>query len=429
MKHLRIPEKYRRTGLYIYCYQCKGYSNIKSGCLKKSSTCNHPPKKQVYKLKIHVPGTKNMTRTKVLATRDIKEVDMVRLEFIEQLKNINYNTSQIVNTQVSDGEKHLLAYQMKRYLDFITNGGFYEFEAPRELSIGTIKDYKRNFRYFINSIAGAVDIKTIRIDEIREEHIELFHKYIRKKSSSDKTYNNIISSLRTFYNHLINYENFDVKNVFKLVPVHTVHYDPQTYSKEEFVNVLSVIKKENGYDPERKRSRFREWLPTSFKLGLYTCLRLDELVHMKFSDIVEVDDHLVLESINQKASKLIADKRNIRIKRLPVIPELLKVLNEECDFEHNKNTDKFIIGCNEKTRSNVYSIISKGFTHFKRVAGIDDSKCFKELRKTYISRIQDQYGDIALTFIISDHSSKEMARKHYLAQINAVKKCSNLRIF
>lgn len=31
----------------------------------------------------------------------------------------------------------------------------------------------------------------------------------------------------------------------------------------------------------------------------------------------------------------------------------------------------------------VKSIISKGFTHFKRKAGIDENKCFKDLRPTY----------------------------------------------
>ena len=85
MQNLRITAKHKRTGLYIYCYRCKGYSNIKTGCLKKSSTCNHPPRNQVYKLKIHVPGTKNITKTKVLNTRDIKEVDVLRLEYHTQV--------------------------------------------------------------------------------------------------------------------------------------------------------------------------------------------------------------------------------------------------------------------------------------------------------------------------------------------------------
>ena len=190
MESLKIPEKYRRTGLYVYCYKCHRYSNIKDGYLKKSKNCNHPPERQVFKLKIHLPGTRKMCRTMVLHTRDIKEIDKMRMDFIEYLKQNNYTKLDIKHDEVPDAERYLLAYQMSRYLDFITNGGFDHFEAPRELTIGTINDYKRHFRYFIESIANAVNIKTIRVDayEIQEEHIDLFHKYLKKKESSDKTY-------------------------------------------------------------------------------------------------------------------------------------------------------------------------------------------------------------------------------------------------
>ena len=196
---------------------------------------------------------------------------------------------------------------------------------------------------------------------------------------------------------------------------------------------LLVLPFENGFVFERslqaQRRRFQKWLPTSFKLGLFTGLRLDELVHIKYSDIVEVDGYLILESINQKANNLIKDKKNKRIKRVPVTPELLKVLNEECDYDLHKNTDKYIIAPEMDGRSTVDGIITKGFTHFKRLAGIDNSKCFKELRTTYISALQNEFGDIILTSTVSDHSNKEVVKKHYLAQINAAKRCSNFSVF
>ncbi len=428
MENLKIPEKYRRIGLYIYCYKCNGYSNKKNGCLKKISDCNHPPERQVYKLKVHLPGTRNASRTKVLDTRDIKEVDKFRLEFLEELKNNNYNTTQVHTPEVSDEDRYLLTYQMDRYLKFITNGGFYDFEAPRILSKGMIKDYERYFRYFIDSIASSIEIKTFRIDEIQKEHIELFHKYIKKKTSSSKTYNNIMSTLKTFNNHLIKYEAFNIENLFNKVPVLSVEYDPQTFSKEEFYNVLVVTNSENGYDAKSKRNRFKDWLPTAFKLGLFTGLRLDELVHIKYTDFVDEDGTPMLKSLNIKANKLIGNNINKRIKRIPVIPELRKVLTEECNLELNKDSDEFIIAP-ELSRDTVKGIITKGFTHFKRHAGIDERKCFKELRTTYISRVQDEYGDINLTSLVSDHSNQSVVKKHYLDQKDAVKKSLGLRVF
>ncbi len=174
MENLKIPDKYRRTGLYIYCNKCKCYSNINTGRLKKSSNCNHPPEKQVYKLKAHFPGTKNMSRSLVINTRDIKEVDKLRLEFFEFLKSNNYNNSRLPSPKEIAVDKFLLVYQMKRYMDYITNGGFYEYEDGRKLTISTIKDYRRNFKYFFESIKDSVDIKTIRVDQIQMGHINLF---------------------------------------------------------------------------------------------------------------------------------------------------------------------------------------------------------------------------------------------------------------
>lgn len=428
MESLKLPEKYRRTGLYIYCNKCKRYSNIKTGCLPKTSDCNHPAERQVYKLKVHFPGSKNMSRTHVLNTRDIKEVDTERLKFIEHLKTNNFVTEVIPCPEIEIADKYLLAYQMKRYLDYITNGGFYEFEAPKELTSGTINDYKRNFKYFFESIARSVNIKTLRIDQLRLEHIELFHQYIKKKTSSNKTYNNIMSSLRTFYNHLIKYEKFDIDNIFDKVPVLSVDYDPQSFSAAEFNKVLSVTTVEQGYDEKEKRNRYRDWLPTAFKLGAFTGLRLEEIVNLKYNDITNIDGVLVMESVNRKANKLISDKSNRRIKRIPVIPELLEVLTNDCNYSLNKGKDEYILAP-ALDRNSVKSIITKGFTHFKRIAGIDENKCFKELRTTYISRHRAEIGDRGLTSIISDHSNPKVVDKHYTAQIEAIKKSVGLKIF
>lgn len=96
--------------------------------------------------------------------RDIITCLKVRQNIVNQNETVNV-------------DRYLLAYQMKRYLDYITNGGFYEFEAQRELTKWSVKDYKRNFRYFIESISGSANIRTIRTDQLQMEHIELFHKY------------------------------------------------------------------------------------------------------------------------------------------------------------------------------------------------------------------------------------------------------------
>ena len=81
------------------------------------------------------------------------------------------------------------------------------------------------------------------------------------------------------------------------------------------------------------------------------------------------------------------------------------------------------------SRSTVKNIITKGFTHFLRVAGINEKKSFKDLRKTFISRHRAEYGDTGLTSTISDHSNKEVVDKHYTTQMDAVRKSINFRVF
>ncbi len=140
------------------------------------------------------------------------------------------------------------------------------------------------------------------------------------------------------------------------------------------------------------------------------------MVNLKYVDIIEEKGLSYLESSNRKANKLINGKNNKRIKRIPVIPELRQVLIEECNFGNNKGKDEYIIAP-ELGRQTVKDIITKGFTHFKRIAGIDESKCFKELRTTYISKHRTEFGDSGLTAIVSDHSNLKVVDKHYTAQM------------
>jgi len=127
----------------------------------------------------------------------------------------------------------------------------------------------------------------------------------------------------------------------KEMPLLPVHFESVTFTVEEFHRVLEATTIENGYDSSKKRNRYREWLPTAFKLGLHICLRLDELVNLKYCNIIENGGLIFLQGVNRKATNLIDDDQVERIKRVPVIPELYKVLNEECEFEELKGENIF----------------------------------------------------------------------------------------
>lgn len=58
-----------------------------------------------------------------------------------------------------------------------------------------------------------------------------------------------------------------------------------------------------------------------------------------------------------------------------------------------------------------------------------DSHSLKELKTICIKGYRAEVGDKGLTAIISDHCNPQIVNKHYMAQTEAVKKSSDLRIF
>lgn len=198
---------------------------------------------------------------------------------------------------------------MKKYLQYINNVDIPE-HMQKTLSSGTKEDYRRNFKYFIESLEqNNLDVKILRIDQITNWHVELFHKYLVGQNKSNKTYNNIMSSLKVFYGHLIKTEGFNLYDPFKQVRNKKVIRDTQTFSYLEFTNILKAITPETGLEinpkNKHKRNRYKKWLAASFKLAAYSCLRLEELVNLKYIDIKksEIDDYSYLEAENIKVNK------------------------------------------------------------------------------------------------------------------------------
>lgn len=430
MNSLRITTKYQREGLYVYCNKCKRYSNISDGFLRKAPDCNHPPERQRFKLKIHIPMTKRSCRTLVLMTRNLQEAERKWGEFKELLEKNSFNLKHIDKEVKVVVDVYLLAYQMDRFIDFLTKGGFHKFESPKKVEEGTIKDYLRNFKYFLKSIARVVDIPSFRIDDVNDDHLDLFVDYIADRTNSNKTYNNIMGSMRAFYNHVIKYEKLKIDNPFARVKARQWKPNTLSFTKAEFEKVLSVTTEQNGRDLKTKRNWYKEWLPAAFKLGLYSCLRLEELVTLKYSDIVEVDGVKLIQANNDKVNKLKGNTSNdsLQVKGIPVIRQMQNVLSSDFDYQNKIGQEQFIIAP-ELARRTVDSYIGKGFTHFKRIAKIDENKCFKDLRTTFISEMQAKYNDFKLTTTVSDHSSPEVVKKHYLDQVVMAKRLKDFSLF
>lgn len=74
--------------------------------------------------------------------------------------------------------------------------------------------------------------------------------------------------------------------------------------------------------------------------------------------------------------------------------------------------------------------LSKSFTHYKQGAGVDKNISLKNLRKTYITWVNQVMGN--QTGILTSHSTNEVLEKFYLYPkvLSAVEKGANeIRIF
>jgi|GEM_PF-6827631 len=72
--------------------------------------------------------------------------------------------------------------------------------------------------------------------------------------------------------------------------------------------------------------------------------------------------------------------------------------------------------------------IPKGFTHVRRLAGIEEGKC-NELRSTCESRHRADYGAAGLISLVSDHRTQSVVDNRYTATIEAAMVRVKFRVF
>ena len=107
-------------------------------------------------------------------------------------------------------------------------------------------------------------------------------------------------------------------------------------------------------------------------------------------------------------------KKNNRARKkyIPINIDLEEFLIE-MGMNEKKNTNDFIFLPNRTiTTKIIMDRLSKSFTHYKKGAGIKKDFSLKNLRKTYITWVEQVMGN--QTGILTSHSTKEVLEKFYL---------------
>lgn len=442
---MKISPKNSRTGLTIFCLDCN--TTINGKCRKSGRRRCPNPHRLVYKVYVHIPGTRNKRITKTLGP-DIEEDEAARLavEFTKEIKqkfrqNQNLNISKDVhqgNTRGVEWEKdipRLFVDAASFYVGYLRGENIPEHHKKHIRSEPHVKDIMHAFAVFTESMQkNRVNMASLRIDEITDEMVGVFHSYtIKELQYSGRTHDKImghLSSLINFYNEKF---KVSVPNYFKNVERRNIPgiKNPESISQDDFQRLLKATTKLNGikqYPDGSSRYLFKDYLVDAWKLGLNTGCRREELINMTFSDIVIEKDGLKYIMVPDLKVNRIRNIQsgNQKIKYVPITSGLWKVL-QDLGYEKYKGTDRPLLapGIQENRVRVIGDSLSKGFSHFYSLLNTGRKLSFKTLRKTFATQLS-LYMDAKR---ITGHSSSEVLKSHYIDREAIVRATEGFTIF
>ena len=237
--------------------------------------------------------------------------------------------------------------------------------------------------------------------------------------------------MKVFVNWAIEVKGHKMNNPFAHAELTFDKKEKTIITKAEFENLIEVTTHENRwviYCGE-KRNYYKEWLSSAFRLALETGVRTEELVVMKWKDILELEEGVMVLKINNlKVNRIQTgmDSEN-NIRHIPITQSLRKLLIE-LGFNEKRGTDEYIIDRQREELSTKYmmQIISRGFSHYIKLASSRKIE-FKDLRKTYITHMAMALGD--KTKLFTGHSSDEILKSHYVSSAYLAGNLSDFKMF
>lgn len=417
MSRLKLP-KNPHTGLKIYCHKCK----------LDNPSCNHYDI-QKYRVRIHISGTKNKKVTKVLKSRDYKDAVSEAILIEKELKANNY---QKVKTSCS-GNDYSIVDAVIRYNQYLS--GNYEFaQHVKDVSKGHKDECIRFCTYFCNSFKGAKNIEITRIVDVNKNDVARFYLWANGHFGSEVSFNKCMGALKAFFKFLIDIEEINMKNPFEsYTSKKKIKKNVETLTKDEFQKIINAIGVVNPIlqlgGKGEKKNMYKPYLVDGFKLFLLTGGRREEVVDLKWSDILVTIEGVKFFRIgNRKVER--SKKTEGIFKFIPITDDLFDLLNK-MGYQEKKNSKDYILfpQRNILTKT-IMNDLSKAFTHYKKEAGITKSVSLKNLRKTYITWLRLAMGKD--TGLLTSHGGEQVLIDHYIDStiLNAVEKAAlNFKVY
>lgn len=452
-KPLHIPPNKKFKGLKILCYGC---GTLVGGVCKKTgkslATCQFADKHR-YKIIVHIPGTKNERRVKVLETRNYDEAVKQAIDFQKEIKEQAKGTErekyqgeiqrkvdvrQESEKPTEQTKSYRLVDLMARYVGYLSGDPEVVPEFRKKVrSKGHVDDVERTFKNFAVALKNNnYDVHSIRIDEINDISIGKFHEYLLKElKQGNSSYNKSLTILTSFYNYLNDIEGYQIKNPFFGIPRKSVAGNIETISSEEYQKLLEIVQKPelgiaklgNGIE----KNLYKPWVKDAIELGLQTGRRNEEIARMNWKELHEDGKGNLLYikvpdfKVNRQRG---ASDENLKYIYVPVTEDL-KDLLLRLGYEKYKGTDKYMLAPEEEMeRDTIRKLMSRSFTHYYKQLKTGKDLSFKSLRKTYITQLTNFMG-MDNAQLITKHSGTEVMKEHYIDQKAISKTAQGFKMF
>jgi integrase len=412
----KLKLRKNRDGIKIWCRKCRQHN----------TGCKHYDH-QNYRVN-HIDPITGKHKSKILIATEYDDAVIEAINFKKGLEQ-----QPILASDSLVGNDYDLATGIVKYQMYLNGDSEYQ-QFNKNLTSKYIKETIGFLVQFHDSVRENRKINWIKPPQINRADVSYFFGKMKGKYPSNKSINNIIQSLKTFFDFLIDKEDIVMKNYFKecaSLPVHKKII--KTINKDDFDAILNavdtcypILVQNNG----KKINLYHTWMKDAFRLFLLAGGRREEIIKLRWSDIFTLKNGTKFFMIgNLKASRIQKTDKEY-VKYIPIGADLEKVLMD-MGMEQKKHSNERIIDPTEEYSTNtMMEKITKAFTHYKKGAGVNGEITLKHLRKTYITWTNQVLGND--TGKITSHAGTKILNDHYLDPtiLSAVEKAAlEVRIF